>query len=88
MENHKKDETVFVDNKPLDVCIGRFPMFRNDNLVSKSISRSNRYLQYQKNRIKQAILAGEIEKAVLIWLCLLKLSKSYQILLYTKVKKQ
>jgi len=87
MENHTEKTTV-VDNKPFDVCIGRFPMFRSDNLVNKSVARSNRYLEYQKSRIKNALMAGEVEKAVLIWLCLLKLSKAYQILLYTKVKKQ
>lgn len=65
MENHTEKTTV-VDNKPYDVCIGRFPMFRSEDLVNKSVSRSNRYLQYQKSRIKRALEQGEVEKAVLI----------------------
>jgi len=65
MENHKK-ETVFVDYKPSDIRIGRFPIFRSNNHDSKSTSRSNRYLQYQKSRIANALMKGEVERAVLI----------------------
>jgi len=88
MENHKEKETVFVDYNPSDIRVGRFPTLRSNSHDSKSTSRSNRYLHYQKTRIAGALNKGEIERAVLIWLCLLKLSKSYQMLIYTKVKKQ
>jgi len=66
MENHKEKETVFVDYKPSDIRVGRFPTYRSNNHDSKSTSRSNRYLQYQKTRIADALNKGEIERAVLI----------------------
>jgi hypothetical protein len=88
MENLNKKETVVNDNNPWDIRIGRFPIFRNENHSNKSALRSNRYLNHQCSRIKDALTAGKVEKAVLIWLCLIKLSKAYQVLLFTKVKRQ
>jgi hypothetical protein len=88
MENHNKLETVVVDNKPSSVRIGRFPMFCDKGHSNKSTLRSNRYLSYQKSRIANALTCGKVEKAVLIWLMLIKLSKTYQILMFTKCKQQ
>jgi hypothetical protein len=88
MENHNKLETVVVDNKPSRVNIGRFPMFADKGHSNKATLRSNRYLSYQSKRIMDALTAGKVEKAVLIWLMLIKLSKTYQILMFTKCVRQ
>jgi hypothetical protein len=88
MENHDKLETVAVDYKPSSVRIGRFPMFCDKDHSNKATLRSNRYLNYQRSRIMNALTCGKVEKAVLIWLMLIKLSKTYQILMFTKCKRQ
>jgi len=64
--------------------IGRFP-HQYPNL--KDTKKANRYLAYQENRINKKIEEGKIKEAVLIWIMLLKISKSYQILLFHRVVK-
>jgi hypothetical protein len=88
MENHNKQETVVVDNKPYDVRISRFPIHPNSTHTNKSAVNSNRYLQHQASRIQAALSEGKVEKAVLIWLCLIKTSRAYQTLCYVKCRKQ
>lgn len=88
MENHDKIETVVVDYTPSSVNIGRFPMFADKGHSNKAALRSNRYLSYQKKRIMNALTCGKVEQAVLIWLMLIKISKTYQILMFTKCERQ
>lgn len=63
-------------------------MFADKGHSNKATLRSNRYLSYQSKRIMNALTAGKVEKAVLIWLMLIKLSKTYQILMFTKCVRQ
>lgn len=84
-EDHSSDSLLSPGYHPL----GRLPMWfrefdRNRLLITK---RGNRYLRYQELRIKNAIVEKKYKKAVLIWLCLLKTSKVYQICLINKVYK-
>lgn len=88
MENHNRQETVVVDNKPYDVRISRFPIHPNSTHTNKSAVNSNRFLQYQASRIQAALSEGKVEKAVLIWMCLIKTSRAYQTLCYVKCRKQ
>jgi len=64
--------------------IGRFPNLHRDMQASK---KANRYLAYQEHRIFESIKKKNLKKAILIWICLLKCSKSYQVLLFHRVTK-
>jgi hypothetical protein len=66
--------------------IGRLPHFSR-GMELKEVKRSNRYLAFQEKRIVSAVEQGEIRKAVLVWLCLMKISRSYQLLLFNRVCK-
>jgi len=66
MENHNKNDTVVVDNKPYDVRIGRFPILPNSTHTNKSTVNSNRFLKFQASRIQAALSEGKTEKAVLL----------------------
>lgn len=88
LNNHLTDPKVnlslisLTPNQPL----GRLPNWtRSDTPVFKEIVRSNRYLAYQEKRILNAIENRQYNRATLIWLMLLKNSKSYQMNLFTKV---
>jgi hypothetical protein len=63
--------------------IGRLPHY-NRGKELRQVQRSNRYLAIQESRIARAIEEGNIKKAVFIWICLLKISRSYQILLFNR----
>jgi hypothetical protein len=63
--------------------IGRLPNY-NRGVKLREVSKANRYLAIQERRIDRAIEQGEIKKAVFIWMCLLKISRSYQILLFNR----
>jgi hypothetical protein len=65
--------------------IGRLPNF-NRGLKYSYVERANRYLHFQEKRIDKAIKDGHIDKAIYIWMCLLKCSKSYQVQLFHRVK--
>jgi hypothetical protein len=63
--------------------IGRLPNFNRGRKL-REVSKANRYLAIQEKRISREIEAGNIKKAVHLWICLLKISKSYQILLFNR----
>jgi len=69
--------------------LGRLPMwfraFDHDRI--KGTKRANRYLKFQEKRLKDAVIKGQYRKAVIVWVCLLKTSKVYQICLINKVFK-
>jgi len=50
-----------------------------------SIRRGNRFLAIQEKRIRKALSEGKMDKATIIWIMTLKLSKSYHVALYNKV---
>jgi len=70
----------------LDNPLGRLPMWarKTSNINMKSIAKINRFLKFQGKRINEAVKKGEINKAVMIWLILLKNSKAYQLYLFNK----
>jgi len=80
------ESTKRSQNTDLENPLGRLPMWsrKASNISLKNNAKINRYLEFQGRRIKQAIKNNEINKAVLIWLLLLKNSKSYQIVLFNK----
>jgi hypothetical protein len=63
--------------------IGRLPHY-NRGRPLREVKKANRYLAIQENRIARSIETGNIKKAVHIWICLLKISRSYQILLFNR----
>lgn len=69
--------------------LGRLPSwYRRGNESSvKENFRANRYLTHQERRIKEAVRQRKYKKATLIWLMLLKCSKTYQICLINRVYK-
>lgn len=73
----------FCTDKSLGL-IGRFPNIHRDMNASK---KANRYLAVQEQRILDSISKENYRKAIIIWLCLLKCSKTYQILLFHRVTK-
>jgi len=77
------DSNSFCTDKSLGL-IGRFPNIHRDMNASK---KANRYLAYQEHRILESIKEKNLKKAILIWLCLLKCSKAYQVLLFHRVTK-
>lgn len=83
MENHQLDNRMEKEWMPL----GRLPNWSRKGIAKKSIQNCNRYLEYQERRLKKAYNDGKFEKVVLIWFLLLKNSKSYQIALFNRVKK-
>jgi len=72
--------------------LGRLPTFpltdmpyeRGDMAISR---RMNRYLKFQSRRIERLVEEGNLRGAFLVWTILAKNSKSYQISLFNKVKK-
>lgn len=70
--------------------IGRLPNYTgkldSNGLAVKhnKISNCNRYLSFQEGRIDKALKERNFAKAVLIWLMLLKISKSYQLVLFNR----
>jgi hypothetical protein len=64
MEYRRKESVV--DNKSFVVKLGRFPNIPLHNVENSFNKRANRYLSFQENRIKKAILQGETEKGILI----------------------
>jgi hypothetical protein len=63
--------------------IGRLPHY-NRGKDLREVRKANRYLAIQESRIAKAIERNEIKKAVFIWICLLKISRSYQVLLFNR----
>jgi len=63
----------------------RIPHWHRANLKSTSVKRSNRFLAIQEKRIREALDNGHLEKATIIWMMVLKLSKGYHIALFNKV---
>lgn len=81
--SHKVDNGMEKEWQPL----GRLPNWTRENINYKRISKCNRYLMYQEKRLKDAYAKKQYEKVVLIWFLLLKNSKSYQIMLFNRVKR-
>lgn len=69
--------------------LGRLPSwYRRGNEDSvKQNFRANRYLTFQERRLKDAVKERKFKKAILIWLMLLKCSKTYQLCLINRVYK-
>lgn len=76
----KEGETV---EKKEMTWFGRFP----NKEKSKRVSRANRYLMIQENRIRRALAGKEFDKAVMILILLLKSSKAFITLKFIQVKK-
>jgi len=63
----------------------RVPNWSRNGTHYNYSKKANRYLKYQESRIIASKLEGNIKKAVLIWLILLRQSFSYQVALLNKV---
>jgi len=85
-KSHKPSEKEPRENTSISLGhIGRLPNY-NRGLKYTHVESANRYLHFQEKRIDIALSNGHYNKAIYIWICLLKVSKSYQIQLFHRVK--
>lgn len=82
-KEHASSDTITTKTLGL---IGRLPHFGRDTRLS-NIKKANRYLGFQEKRIMNMLSSGNKKGALLTWLMLLKISHSYQILLFNRVYK-
>jgi len=63
----------------------RIPHWFRGKTDSKIVKKGNRFLAIQEKRIKKAMDNKDLDKATIIWMMVLKLSKTYHIALFNKV---
>jgi len=92
LANQDASATFKVKSKKKVTKLGRLPMFfpmnkyeRSDSVALLKYSRkANKYIAYQEKRITNHIVSGNYNKAVFIWMLLLKSSISYQLILMNR----